>query len=267
MRVARSSASQRVESGATSLSKGLRAVFRGWKARTAAAVVAVLVVALAGLWTAAGFFDRDPIHLFGMDGGRKPIAAVYFSGDMGLRFGMGPYVASALADRGVPVLGVASSTQFATHHSRQQVDAAVADAIRDTLKRTGAKQLLVLGQSFGSDMVRVGLIDLPADLRKRVAAVTLVVPGETAYFRADPSGLAYRGPPDAGPAEARALNWVRVTCIQGAAETDSLCPALTMPNVHRIALPGGHFLNNDHQRLVDTILSDLAAYLPPAKAK
>lgn len=234
---------------------------RGWKG-WAALIFAVLAGAILILYASAGFFDRDPIHLFGMEDGRKPVAAVYFSGDMGLRFGMGPYVADALVKAGVPVLGVSSSTAFATHRSREEVDALVTNAIRDTLKRTGAERLVVIGQSFGSDMVRVGLVSLPPDLRARIAAVVLVVPGERAYFRADPMNIAYHGTPDADASSARKLDWVPLTCIQGAAETDSLCPLMLTPNVRRIALPGGHFLRNDHDLLVRTIFAALGTLIP-----
>ncbi len=240
----------------------LGAVFRSWKAWLAIVVVAVLSVPVS-LYAAAGYFDRDPVHLFGEIDRPEPIAAVLFSGDMGLRFGLGPYVANAMADRGVPVLGVASPTQFRFRRTRAEVDAIVANGIRETLAKTGARKVIVIGQSFGSDIARVGLVDLPADLRAKVASVVLVVPGQTAFFRADPSGLAYRGAPDAGPAEARRLDWIRLTCIRGAAETDSLCPSLTMPNVRTVSLPGGHFLNSDHSRLIATVLGALAHLLPP----
>lgn len=232
--------------------------------RWAAGTVALLLLALLGLYAAAGFFDRDPVHLFGMEGGNKKLASVYFSGDMGLRFGMGPYVADAMAKAGVPVLGVSSSTAFATHRSRAEVDAIVANAIADTLRRTGASRVIVMGQSFGADIIRVGLVDLPTRLRSRVAAVMLVVPGRTAYFHADPSNLAYQGTPDAGPGEAKRLDWTPVTCIQGALEPDSLCPGLTGANVRRIVLPGGHFLRNDHDLLVRTIFTALSPTLSAA---
>lgn len=234
---------------------------RGWKGWTAL-VAGVLAVAILILYAVAGFFDRDPIHLFGMEGGRKPIAAVYFSGDMGLRFGMGPYVAGALAEAGVPVLGVNSSTAFVRHRTREETDAIFANAVRETLARTGAKRVIVMGQSFGADIVRVGLVSLPADLRKRIAAVVLVVPGETAYFRADPTNIAYTGTPDADASTARALDWVPITCIRGALETDTLCPFLQTPNVRRITLPGGHFLRNDHDLLVRTIFAALGTLIP-----
>ncbi|WP_233503741.1 virulence factor [Sphingomonas psychrotolerans] len=216
---------------------------------------------LLGLYAVAGFFDRDPVHLFGAGTRGKPVAAVFFSGDMGLRFGMGPYISDGLVKAGIPVLGVSSSTAFASRRTRAETDAIVANAIRQTLRQTGASRIVVLGQSFGADIVRVGLADLPQDLRGRVAAAVLVVPGATAYFRADPSGLSYRGTPDADGSEASRLDWLPLTCIQGVTETDTLCPALTMTNARRIALPGGHFLRNDHRLLVQTILRELGPVL------
>jgi type IV secretory pathway VirJ component len=239
----------------------IRLLPRSWKGWSAL-VAAILAGAILILYALAGFFDRDPIHVFGMEGGRKPVAAVYFSGDMGLRFGMGPYVADALAKAGVPVLGVSSSTAFARRRSPEEVNAIFANAIRETLARTGARKVVVMGQSFGADMVRVGLVSLPADLRARIAAVVLVVPGETAFFRADPSNITYQGTPDADASSARTLDWVPITCIRGAAETDSLCPLMLTANVRRIDLPGGHFLRNDHDLLVRTIFAALGALIP-----
>jgi type IV secretory pathway VirJ component len=229
---------------------------RSWRARGALAL-GIVAVAVLALYASAGFFDRDPVHMFDATGPRRPIAAVFFSGDMGLRFGMGPYVADGLTRAGVPVLGVASSTAFATHRTRAQSDAIVANAIAKTLKRTGADRVVVIGQSFGADIVRTALVHLPGALRPKVAAAVLVVPGATAYFRADPTNIAYHGTPDADAAEAQALNWLPVTCIRGATERDSLCPSLALPNVRRITLPGGHFLRNDHALLVRTLLHSL----------
>lgn len=214
----------------------------------------------AGLAVAAfaGFFDRDPIHLFGVGGRPAPVAAVYFSGDMGLRFGMGPHVAAALTARHIPVLGVSSSTAFAAHRSQAEVDAIVAGSVREALARTGAARIAVMGQSFGSDMLVAGLGALPPDLRARVAAIVLVVPARTIYFRADPSGFSYRGTPDAdGPAHARGLTWAPLVCIYGDKEADSLCPALPRAAAKVIALPGGHFLRNDPARLIATIFAAL----------
>ncbi|UYY78264.1 virulence factor [Sphingomonas sp. R1] len=234
----------------------------GWKGWIG--LVALLLAAgTLGLYWSAGFLDRDPVHLYGMPerGGTAPVAAVFLSGDMGIRYGMGSYVVESLSGAGVPVYAIASSTMFARRRSAADVQALLPDAIRETLRRSGARKVVVIGQSFGADMARVGMARLPADLRARVAALVLVVPGTSAYFRADPLGLAYIGTPDADAAAARTLTWLPVTCIRGADEADSLCPSLLAPNVRRITLPGGHFLRMDHDLLVRTVFAALAPVL------
>lgn len=222
---------------------------------------ALLVAAALAFLLVAGFFDRDPERMFGTKADAPQTVGVLFSGDMGLRLGMGPHIGDALAKAGIPVLGLSSSTEFATHKTRAQVDALVAQSLRHALMRTGAHQAVLIGQSFGADILRVGLVSLPPDLRDRVVAAVLIVPGSDAYFRADPTGLAYRETPDAGPGEAARLNWLPVICIRGAQEPDSLCPLLHGPNIRALTLPGGHLLNKDHELLTRTILEQLQPIL------
>lgn len=220
-------------------------------------VPAVLMVVVLGVAAAAGFFDRDPIHLIGAFGReRKPLGVLFYSGDMGIRFGAGRPVTRALAARGIPVVALNSSTAFATRRTRAEVDATVAASVRDALQQSNADKLVLVGQSFGSDMLATGLVSLPLELRPRIASIILVVPGESIFFRADPTNFTYHGKPDATARDAmRGVDWVPVTCISGDAETDSLCPHLRGANVRHVTLPGGHFLNNDHPRLIGVVIA------------
>lgn len=231
------------------------------------AVIGFILVTLVVVAWAAGFFDRDPDRFFASPGnGRVPVAALYVSGDMGLRFGMGSGVSHALAERHVPVLAINSPSAFATHRSTAEVDTIVATAVRDTLTRTGADRIVLIGQSFGADILGIGAAALPPDLRAHVAGIVLVVPGQGVYFRADPTGFAYRGTPDADPvAAAKSVGWAPVFCIHGEQETDSLCPSLKGTRAKVIALPGGHFLHRDEQRLIATIFAALRPYVPQIK--
>lgn len=224
--------------------------------------LALLAAALALLLVYAGFFDRNELRLFPTVGAeRAQVGVLYVSGDMGLRFGMGPYVANAIARSGIPVVGLSSSTAFATHRSRGELEAIVDRAVRATLARTGKQRLILIGQSFGADILQTGLATLPQPLRARIAAVVLVVPGRTVFFRADPTSIAYRGTPDSnGPDTVRTIDWAPLTCIQGARESDSLCPWVTQPNARRIVLPGGHFLN--HDQVIATVFRAIRAVTP-----
>ena len=119
--------------------------------------------------------------------------------------------------------------------------------------------MVLVGQSFGADMLQVGLPALPPQLRSRVILVALVVPGDSIDFRASPSELFGLQSPDA-PAlpSARLLNWLPVLCVHGAEEEDSLCPLLDLPNVRSVALPGGHPLHRDAERVHRILLQAIA---------
>lgn len=228
------------------------------------------LVALAAIVTHApmlGLLGTQPIREF--PAFRKearahpPLAAVFLSGDMGFHFGMSGDVAQALADHGIPVIGVTSPAVFAHQRSYPEAQAIVEGAIRLALARTGAQRVLLMGQSYGADIVATVAPELPPDLRAKVAAIDLTVPALDVYFRADPSGLAYLGKADAHPlAGVRAIDWAPVICVHGLGEPGSLCPALRGTHVAVIGLPGDHHLNHDHVRVVATTLAALRAAVP-----
>jgi type IV secretory pathway VirJ component len=216
----------------------------------------------------AGYFDRDPVHVYPAIGvrssGTPPIAVVNFSGDMGLRFLLGASTSRGLTEHGIPVVGITTPALFARPRTRDELDAIVADGIRTALARTGAKRVVVMGQSYGADIVQTGLADLPASLRARVAAIVLILPGNTVFYRADPSGLLYdHGTPDSmGATTGNRLTWAPLTCIYGVEETDSLCPLLTIPNARKVGMPGGHNIRHDANGLLAHVLAAIRGVAP-----
>ena len=182
---------------------------------------------------------------------RSGIAAVLLSGDMGIHVGMGPEIAERLTADGIPVVAVNSLSYFRTERTPAEVTALVADAARRALALGHAGRLVLIGQSFGADMLHVGLTGLPADLRTRIAGIVLVVPTDTVNYRASPGELFGWATPDA-PAlpTALKLGWSPVLCIYGAEENASLCPMLNgRPNIRTVMLPGGHPLHRDADAL------------------
>ena len=234
--------------------------------RYLAAILFVIVAGLSILLYSGSYFDRDPFTRYPAAGRVQPVFVLSLSGDMGLRYGMSGVVARHLSARGIAVLGVNSPVLFRERRTRGQVDALIADLVRRAAREAEERRLVLLGQSYGADMLQTGLAKLPADLRARVSALVLVVPGKTAYFRSDPSGIAYMGRPDSmAITTARTLDWLPVTCIYGVEEPDSLCPLLKLPDAHVVAMPGGHYLNHDDATLNAHVLAAVRGRPFPAK--
>jgi type IV secretory pathway VirJ component len=237
--------------------------------RIVAACVALLLVGAVGYLAHLGYYGSEIYRLEparrAPPAGRADVVAVFLSGDSGLNAGMASTVTGTLADRGITVLGVNSLSAFRNGKTPAETRALVADATRRALRLPGARRVVLIGQSFGADMLQYGVGGLPAELRPRVAQVMLTVPGDTLLFTASPGGL-LDGPPD-GPAlpSARRIDWVPVLCVYGREETTSLCPSLHAANVRVVALPGGHYLHHDGARLAD-LLWDTILRATPAKA-
>jgi type IV secretory pathway VirJ component len=215
---------------------------KAWPAAAAAAVTTSGALLLAwsawlGWFGGATFTDVRPAP----GAARAPVPAVFFSGDLGFKIGMGPRVAARLAARGIPVTGVNSLTVF----NRPSTPADAARLIEAAIARAAPAggRVALIGQSFGADMLQAGLSVLPARERGRVSLVALVVPGARIQFETSPAGLfTFASPETSGLATAGRLDWVKTLCVQGVTEEGSLCPLLHRPNVTRVALPGGHQL-------------------------
>ncbi|MBB4840224.1 type IV secretory pathway VirJ component [Sphingomonas kyeonggiensis] len=233
------------------------------KLKIALVALALVLAGFTGFLTYIGYFGGPVFYDIAPTKPTPPqargLAVVLVSGDMGFKIGMGPEIARRFAAEGVPVVGVSSLAYFRQQRSPAEVQALIAAAARRALAFGHAERLVMIGQSFGADMMHVGLTGLPADLRARVKVVSLVVPTDTVFFRASPNELFNWAKPDAmALPTGRRLTWVPTLCVQGVEETDSLCPKLTQPNVRRIVLPGGHMLHHDPAALFTALHAGIA---------
>lgn len=204
----------------------------------------------------AGYYNGPLFHdMPATDAGPAKPAIVMLSGDMGNRVGMTPRVAARLGARGYAIVTVNSLTYFSPRRTPEETAELIKTAMVRAMKLGKTDHVVLIGQSFGADMLHAGLARFSAAARQPIRSVVLIVPGEDIIFRASPIELAGLETPDqrAYPTASR-LRWVPVTCIHGADEAGSLCPELQLPNVRRITLPGGHKLNSDARALEAAIL-------------
>ncbi|MDE2436856.1 MAG: type IV secretion system protein VirJ, partial [Sphingomonadales bacterium] len=179
-----------------------------------------------------------------------PRAAVYLSSDVGPVLGLSSGIIETLRGEGFAVVAVNSATYFNRERRPEEVVRLVNTAVRQAAALGGTSRVVLIGHSFGADMLHVALARMPPADRAKIAAAVLVAPGKTIEFRVSPLemlGLSGVGQ-DAMPT-ARAAGFVPITCIYGQDEAESLCPDLRLAGLQLIALPGGHNLRFDSAAL------------------
>jgi type IV secretory pathway VirJ component len=222
----------------------------------------VLGTTLAVFLGIVGYFDDNPVVIFKASAQPAPevadLAAVYLSGDMGFDLALSHVVLKRLAADGVPVVGVNSLTFFRQRRTQAEVTTLIVDSARRALTVGHASHLILIGQSFGADMLQAGLTGLPTKLRSKVVLIALIVPSKTLDYQVSVSEIFARAMSDADALPtARQLGWAPTICIYGKNEKNSLCPMLPQANVRKVALPGGHFLRHDGNGLYAALMSGL----------
>lgn len=230
-------------------------------------ILCLVLIGIVLLWL-GGYFARDGRQFAPAIGRPAPIGALYISGDMGLRFGTGGSLTDALTRRGIATSEISSPAFFKWHRTRAEVDAVIAQAVRDAMRRSGRDRIVAIGRSYGADVLQTGLADLPRALRPHVAGVILIVPGDKVFFRSDPTTIAYHRPPDSiGADTVNRIDWTPLTCIYGTAETDSLCPDVTVHGADIIGMPGGHFLDHATDSLFAHVFAAIDRAVPSSSSK
>ena len=219
---------------------------------------------LFGFLAFAGYFDRDVLVRIPATARPTPahdhLAALYFSGDVGYRVAMGRMIGNRLASNGIPVVAINSLGYFRPHRTVAEVTALTADAIREALTFGHADHIILIGHSLGADALQAALVQLPQDLRARVRAVVLIVPTDALHLQVTPGEMLEWSRPDAEVLPTlRQLTWVPTTCIYGIKETNSPCPQLSAPNVRKVALPGGHALDWNIDRVHSALIGAIDA--------
>ena len=219
-------------------------------------VLLVILVSATAFYVRAGYYNGPVFQDVpaSLPDPTKP-AIVILSGDMGNRIGMTPRIAARLHRHGYAVTTVNSLTFFSPRRTAREAAGLIVAAMQRAMHLGRTDSAILIGQSFGADMLHAGLSEVPEAMRRQVRSIVLVVPGHDIVFRASPIELAGIEIADrqAYPTASR-LTWAPLTCISGKEERGSLCPELHMPNLRRIVLPGGHNLQHDDAALAAAIL-------------
>jgi len=183
------------------------------------------------------------------------LMAVLLSGDGGWA-GLDREVAGALAARGVPVVGWNSLQYYWAPRTPEGAAADLSRILRHYLTSWRADGALLVGYSFGADVLPFLVNRLPDDLREKVRLVALLGPAERASFEFHLSDWVGGADPGSRPVwpEVERLVGVKVLCAYGKGEDGSLCPRLDPASVDIVARSGSHHFDGDYQGLAEEIL-------------
>ena len=190
--------------------------------------------------------------------------AVLLTGDGGWA-GLDQDVSAALARDGIPVVALNSLKYF---WKRRDPDLAAQDLQRivarygEAWRRHG---VLLIGYSFGADVLPFLYRRLPEPTRASVRSVTLLAPSTHADFEFHLSDW-LPGPSGPGAAtrpEIERMGAARVLCLHPSEEGESPCDGARLPGLATLSLDGGHHFNGDYAGLAARIL-EFARKVPRA---
>ncbi len=180
--------------------------------------------------------------------------AVFISGDGGWAE-LDKSVADGLAAAGVPTVGVSSLRYFWTPRSP---DSAAVDLARIITHYSAAwhkERVILVGYSFGADVLPFLVNRLEPSVRARVVSVALLGLATTAAFEfhvAEWLGQTAASEQPTVPEVGRLT--LPVTCVRGAGEEDSACGLVRNPHMQTVTVGEGHHFGGEYDRLVEVIL-------------
>jgi type IV secretory pathway VirJ component len=187
--------------------------------------------------------------------------AILYSGDGGWR-DLDRSLATILAAKGMSVVGVDVLRYYWTQKKPALAAADLARIARYYQQRWHKQKLVLIGFSFGADVLPFLVSRLPADLRSDVSLLSLLSPERRTAFEVETTGWLgvhnSAGMPVAP--ELKKLAGLRVQCIYGRDEGEnSLCTTDAAPAVGAAVLvkDGGHHFDQNYGVLADQILAAL----------
>lgn len=185
--------------------------------------------------------------------------AVIYSGDGGWR-DIDKEVGNALQQQGVPVVGVDSLRYFWSERQPQATADDLARVITYYGKRWNVRNVVLIGYSFGADILPRTYNLLAPATRARIRQVTLMALSHRADYKISVLGwLGADGEGNAGDPvdDIKAIEPPLVQCIYGTDEEDDACPDLKSSGIEVVPIEGGHHFDGDYAALTRRVLDAL----------
>jgi type IV secretory pathway VirJ component len=184
------------------------------------------------------------------------LLAVFYSGDGGWR-DLDKQVGGILAAHGIATIGVDSLRYFWKRKTPQQIADDLAAILRHYRTEWGREKVILLGYSFGANVLPFAVNRLPAGDRAMIRQISMLGLEKDTEFEFHVTGwLGFTRGNDSRPVlpQLAKLNPAIVQCFYGEEERDTACTAPELARAERIETAGGHHFDGDYAALADKII-------------
>ncbi|TWF57108.1 virulence factor family protein [Neorhizobium alkalisoli] len=186
--------------------------------------------------------------------------AIIYSGDGGWR-DIDRKLAAYLVEDGIPVVGVDALRYFWTEKGPEATAADLSRIIDTYRKRYRVGHVVLIGYSFGANILPATYRALPEADRKMVSLISLLALSHQADFEIAVTGwLGYAGAGKHGdPVEdLKAIEPFKIQCVYGIKEEDTACPDVqAIAGAQVLARNGGHHFDGDYKAIERLIVERL----------
>jgi type IV secretory pathway VirJ component len=200
-----------------------------------------------------------PLQLIPADSSGEDNLAVFLSGDGGWSsFDNG--ISQRLAKAGVAVIGWNSLKYFWSKRTPDGAAQDLARILRRYMTVWQKKHVLLVGYSFGADVMPFMVNRLPDDLRAAISCVALISPSHNADFEFHvTTWLGKSRNKSSLPVvpEVLKLKGQHALIFYGSDEDDTITADLPGDVAKIILLKGGHHMSRDYDGIVGNILSEI----------
>ena len=189
--------------------------------------------------------------------GKGDTLAIIVSGDGGWA-SLDRQIGETFVARGISVVGLDALRYFWKARNPERMGADLTRIARHYLESWRKRELFLVGYSRGAEALPFMASRLPQDLRDRVRVVALLGASRSTTFEFHLTDWLGRG--EAGSARAATapeiekLRGLRVLCVYGTDEKDSVCPSLPAGIATAMPVEGGHHFGGAYRDLAARIL-------------
>ncbi|MDG4555475.1 MAG: AcvB/VirJ family lysyl-phosphatidylglycerol hydrolase [Candidatus Competibacter sp.] len=194
----------------------------------------------------------------------RPQFAIMFSGDGGWAL-LDRAVTAELAKNGLSSVGWDSLGYFWKPRQPDQVALDLERVLRKYMTDWKKERIVLIGYSFGADVLPITINRLPQDLRDRIDLTVFLGLSDYATFEFHLSDWISDEPAEGDQPvrpELAKLSGLKRLCIHGEEEEDASCPKLTDLGVIAEKMPGNHHFDEDYPGIARRVLEQL----PPLPA-